>query len=292
MNRGMKVLQQKLKMVDIVIEVHDARIPLSGRNPKFKDTVTGLRPHVLVLNKADLTDPYLIDKTVHVIKKDSGTNVIFTNCKDPKCDGINQLLNTIKGVTSENRFNRIFEGNICAMIVGVPNVGKSSLINALRIRYLKKTKAVTEGPIAGITRSVGSKIKICDPPLIYMFDSPGILLPSIPNVEAGMKLALCATFKDAEVGLINIADYLLYWLNKHELFNYVSYLNLKEPTDDIIEVLVVSAANLRLLSRKREFGSQGGLALKPDLDAAAHNFISAFRKGTLGYINLDCDMLC
>ncbi|XP_075228927.1 mitochondrial GTPase 1 [Lycorma delicatula] len=293
MSRGLKVMQQKLKNVDCIIEVHDARIPVSGRNPNFKDTVSGLRPHILVLNKADLTDELSLDKTLNILKKQCSSEIIFTNCKDStNCKGVNKLINVVHDIcTNTSRHNRNEEREFCAMIIGVPNVGKSSLINRLRNRFLKKSNAVTVGPIAGITRAVGTKIKVCQNPLIYIFDTPGILTPVVPDVEVGMKLALCGTFKDSEVDVINIADYLLYWLNKHNCFSYVNYLNLKEPTDNITEVLTVSAVHLKLFLRMKDFGGNGGISVRPDLSSAANNFVTAFRKGSFGTFNLDIDIL-
>lgn len=107
------------------------------------------------------------------------------------------------------------------MIIGVPNVGKSSLINALRNRHLHKPAATQEGPTAGITRSVLTRIKICEDPLIYLLDTPGVLLPNIQNIDMGMKLAMCSCFQDHLVGEEVIADYLLYYLNKNKNFTYL-----------------------------------------------------------------------
>lgn len=81
MGKGMKQMQQKLKLVDCIIEVHDARIPLSGRNTDFKYTVSGLKPHILILNKKDLIDKSVIPSIAENVKKEVN-HVIFTNCKD------------------------------------------------------------------------------------------------------------------------------------------------------------------------------------------------------------------
>lgn len=92
MNKGLKQMQRKLKSVDCVIEVHDARIPFTGRNPIFTSTMTGAKPHILVLNKKDLTIQSLIPKIKDQLTAEEGIeNVIFTNSKDQNCRGLKSL---------------------------------------------------------------------------------------------------------------------------------------------------------------------------------------------------------
>lgn len=92
MNKGLKQMQRKLKSVDCVIEVHDARIPFTGRNPIFTNTLTGAKPHILVLNKKDLTIQSLIPKIKNQLAAEEGVqNVVFTNSKDQHCRGLKTL---------------------------------------------------------------------------------------------------------------------------------------------------------------------------------------------------------
>lgn len=92
MNKGLKQMQRKLKSVDCVIEVHDARIPFTGRNPIFTKTLTGAKPHILVLNKKDLTIPSLISKVKDKLKTEQNVqNVMYTNSKDQHCRGLKNL---------------------------------------------------------------------------------------------------------------------------------------------------------------------------------------------------------
>lgn len=92
MNKGLKQMQRKLKSVDCVIEVHDARIPFTGRNPIFTSTLTGAKPHILVLNKQDLTIRSLIPKVKDQLRNEEGVqNVVFTNSKDQHCRGLKTL---------------------------------------------------------------------------------------------------------------------------------------------------------------------------------------------------------
>lgn len=291
MGKGMRQMQQKLKMVDCVIEVHDSRIPFSGRNTDFKHTVTGVRPHILVLNKKDISDQSTFKAIAEKIQKTEGIdNVIFTNCKDHQCEGVKQVIPLAKQlIMNSNRYNRTENQDYNLMIVGVPNVGKSSLTNALRNRHLKTKGASAVGSIAGITRSVLTRIKISERPLIYMFDTPGILTPRINDGEQGMKLALVSCLQDHLVGETMIADYLLYWLNKNEEFGYVEKIGVNEPTDEIAQVLITIAKTENLFQRIKNF--DGGIIVRPNLEAASTRFIRLFRSGDLGSFNLDKDFL-
>lgn len=287
MGKGLKQMQQKLKTIDCIIEVHDARIPLSGRNPEFKYTVSGLKPHILVLNKKDLTDSQSHRKIADQIKRDEGIDhVVFTNCKDQQCSGVKSLVPLATDlISNSNRFQRSQEADHTLMIIGVPNVGKSSLINILRNRHLRKKSATAVGAVAGITRSVLTKIKISADPLIFLLDTPGILAPRVRDTETGMKLALCSCLQDHLVGPDLIADYLLYWLNQNQRFDYVKHLGLDSPTDNILEVLISCAKLLNKYKKIKNYDGQ--MLLKPDFESSAHHFLKLFRSGELGQINLD-----
>lgn len=291
MGKGMRQMQQKLKMVDCVIEVHDARIPFSGRNTDFKHTVTGVRPHILVLNKKDISDESTFKDIERKIQREEGIeNIIFTNCKDHMCAGVKSIVPLAKKlIMSSNRYNRTENQDYNMMIVGVPNVGKSSLTNTLRNRHLKTKGASAVGSIAGITRSVLTRIKISQRPLIYMFDTPGILTPRVDDTQQGMKLALVSCLQDHLVGPALIADYLLFWLNKQGLFGYAEKFELKEPTDDIATVLVTICKNRNLTQKLKNF--DGGIIVRPYIELAAHEFVKAFRSGELGHFNLDIDRM-
>lgn len=288
MGKGLKQMQQKLKSVDCIIEVHDARIPFSGRNPEFQQTIAGgVKPHVLVLNKKDLISPKEQKYILKALReKEHMENVVFTNCKDQQCSGMRKLMPLASDLISNSgRYNREGEKDFCVMIIGVPNVGKSSLLNVLRNRHLKKKGVAQVGGIAGITRSVMEKIKISDDPLIYMIDTPGILEPRISNDEMGMKLALVGCLQDHLVGEDLIADYLLYWLNRNERFEYVSLMGLDQPTDNISEALVACANKMGVQRKVKR--SDGQLLIMPDILQSSRHFIKLFRTKALGPINLD-----
>lgn len=291
MGKGLRQMQQKLKMVDCVIEVHDCRIPFSGRNRQFKQTVSGVRPHLLVLNKKDIGDSQTFATTAKRIKKEEGINdILFTNCKDQQCSGIKRIVPTIQKLISESdRHNRSEQPEYNIMIIGVPNVGKSSLTNVLRNKHLHAKSATSVGAVAGITRSVLTRIKVSDRPLIYIFDTPGILEPCVQDAERGMKLASVSCLQDHQVGETVIADYMLYWLNKNNRFAYVDWMHLDKPTDNIQELLIAGTTKFDKMQRLRL--PDGRSVLRPDFDFVARQFIKAFRKGDFGRFNLDSDLV-
>lgn len=292
MGKGLRVMQQKLKMVDCVIEVHDARIPFSGRNDDFKHSIRGIKPHIMVFNKKDLIDKnHFRTITRQIQQQDRLNDVLFTNCRDQKCEGIRRLLPlATKLIAESDRFNRSDEKDFNIMIIGVPNVGKSSLINILRNRHLKKTGAAAVGAVAGITRSVLNKIKISETPKVFLLDTPGILMPRISDTEQGLKLALCGCTQDHLVGDELIADYLLYRMNKAQNFDYVKLMGLEEPTDKIIEVLVAWARKNEKYEKVRS-ADQIQMVLRPNTKAAAQFMLKQFRTGILGRIFLDEEIL-
>jgi len=167
------------------------------------------------------------------------------------------------------------------LICGLPNTGKSSLINALRRKYMRKGIATRVGAVPGITRSVQEKIKVCDEPVTYMYDTPGVVSPYVPTPEVGMNLALIGCFKDHIVGEDLIADYLLYILNKTKNFEYVDMFGLANPSDNINFVM-------RQLANELNATISGGT---PDYHRAYVHFITRFRKGMLGCVLLDRDQL-
>ncbi|VEN53682.1 unnamed protein product [Callosobruchus maculatus] len=291
MGKGLKMMQHKLRSVDCIIEVHDARVPISGRNSDFKYTISGgTKPHILVLNKADLIEKDLQDP----IKKrleDEHNHIIFTNCKNQHCRGVASIFPLAQELIGKSeRFNRSEEEDFNIMIIGVPNVGKSSLVNALRNRHLGKGGASPVGAVPGVTRAVLHKIKMCEQPLFYLVDTPGILTPKIANAETGLKLALCATLQDHLVGEELLADYLLYWMNKHGKHRlYTRYFKMDKPEDNILYVLTHISKLYNKTLRIRDYNNNH--VLRPDFKQAAGIMLRAFRNGELGKLMLDIDLL-
>ncbi|KAK3867772.1 hypothetical protein Pcinc_026784 [Petrolisthes cinctipes] len=287
MARGLKKMQTKLKSVDCVIEVHDARIPVSGRNPQFEKRLglTTLKPHLLVLNKMDLIDMSNKNRIMRYYADQGINNIIFTNCKKPDSKGIKSIIPKVSKLIRESeRFNRSEEASYQLMVIGIPNVGKSSLINALRAKHLRRGKATLVGGIPGITQSVLERIKVYEDPTVYLLDTPGVMVPKIKSVEMGLKLALAATIKDHLVGEIDITDYLLYKLNYAGRHSYVDYLKVDEPTDNIQQLLKLSAVRHSWIKKIRD---HRGMTEVPDTLLSAGKFLKGFRTGAFGTIILD-----
>ncbi|CAN9499851.1 unnamed protein product [Ophioblennius macclurei] len=288
MAKGLKQMRANLKNVDCVVEIHDARIPLSGRNPVFEDTLS-VKPHLLILNKMDLADVSKKTRIMRKLEKSGVKNVLFTDCLKQSDASIKKVVPMVMEIIQDSmRFNRVENTNYCLMVIGVPNVGKSSLINALRRTNMKKGRASRVGGEPGITKAVLTKIQVSERPLMYLLDTPGVLPPKIESVETGMKLALCGTILDHLVGEDIIADYLLYSLNRLGNFSYVEKYSLQEPSDNIQNVLKRIAVKLGKTQRVTAITGVGNVAVTiPNYTAAAYDFIRAFRKGELGQVMLD-----
>ena len=160
------------------------------------------------------------------------------------------------------------------LIVGMPNVGKSSLLNAMRRVGINKGKAAITGGQPGVTRKIATHVKISEEPLVYLIDSPGVFVPYVPNSETMLKLALVGCVKDTIIPPVTLADYMLYQINLHDPAVYAMY---SPPTNNVMDLLTATAKKTGRLAR-------GG---EPDLDATALWLINRWRNGAYGRNILD-----
>ncbi|NXX82149.1 MTG1 GTPase, partial [Urocolius indicus] len=268
-----------------------AHIPLSGRNPKLQE-VLGIRPHVLVLNKVDLADPQRQQVRAGAGSAEETRVATASLGAEPRFQLLRVSLQIVplvaKLVVDSPRYHRAESNEYSILVIGVPNVGKSSLINSLRRLHLKKGKATAVGGEPGVTKSVLTRIQVCEKPLIYLVDTPGVLPPRLENVETGMKLAVCGAIRDHLVGEDIMADYLLYALNKQQQFGYVQRYGLANACDDIEAVLRhVALAQGQMQKVKVLTGTGDVNVTMLNYTAAAYRFLRDFRAGYLGRVTLD-----
>ncbi|XP_057796349.1 LOW QUALITY PROTEIN: short integuments 2, mitochondrial-like [Salvia miltiorrhiza] len=206
-----RAIRDRLKLSDFVIEVRDARIPLSSKNDELQPLLAG-KKRVIVLNKKDLANPNIMHKWIEYfdsVKQDC--LMINAHCRS----SVQKLLDLVEYKMKEAIRK---EPTLLVLVVGVPNVGKSVLINSIhqiassRFPVQGKRKRATVGPLPGVTQDIAG-FKIAHQPSIYVLDTPGVLVPSIPDIETGLKLAAAGSVKDSVVGEERIAQYLLAVLN-------------------------------------------------------------------------------
>ncbi|KAF9679622.1 hypothetical protein SADUNF_Sadunf06G0033800 [Salix dunnii] len=230
-----RAIRDRLKLADLVIEVRDSRIPLSSANEDLQPQLDAKR-RVIALNKKDLANPNIMHVNCLFLASSFSFLLLdsilypfdckwiryFDSCKQD-CIPINahskssvqKLLEVVEFKLKEVILR---EPTLLVMVVGVPNVGKSALINSIRQIALsrfavqEKKKRATVGPLPGVTQDIAG-YKIAHKPSIYVLDTPGVLVPSIPDIETGLKLSLAGSVKDSVVGEERIAQYLLAILN-------------------------------------------------------------------------------
>ena len=272
---------EDLKIIDIVIEILDARIPLSSQNPDVKE-YTKNKKKIMVLNKSDLADERETTKWVQYFKK-MEIPAVVTDANSGK--GINDVISTIKRLSEEDREKNEAKGRIGktarVLVLGIPNVGKSSFIN----RISKKTSAQV-GNKPGVTRQK-QWIRVAEG--IELMDTPGVLWPKFQNNEVAMNLAFTGTIKDDILDKIEIAYNLLkYLLENYENRVLDRYKMEKLDIDNIfaedMEENEKVYGVMKLIGKKRGAIISGG---EVDDEKVAGIILDDFRSGKLGKITIE-----
>ncbi|KAF8396179.1 hypothetical protein HHK36_017792 [Tetracentron sinense] len=218
-----RAIRDRLKLADLVIEVRDARIPLSSANEDLQPVLSSKR-RVIALNKKDLANPNIMHRWINYFDSNKNDCLLINAHSKSSVKKLLELVELkLKEVISR-------EPTLLVMVVGVPNVGKSALINSIyqiastRFPVQGKMKRATVGPLPGVTQDIAG-YKIAHQPSIYVLDTPGVLVPSIPDIETGLKLALAGSVKDSVVGEERLAQYLLAVLNSRSTPLHWKHLN-------------------------------------------------------------------
>ncbi len=226
MAKARREVTERLKLVDIVFELVDARLPASSSNPMLQQLIQQ-KPHLILLNKADMADQDLTQKWIRHYY-DSGHRALAINSLANH--DIKRIINTAEEVLKEKRERQKARGlrqrAIRAMIIGIPNVGKSTLINRLARRKVTRT-----GNMPGVTRAqqwikVGKSLEL--------LDTPGILWPKFEDPEIGYKLAITGAIKDSLLNMQDVAVFCLRFLKAH----YPERLQERYKLDEIPENIV------------------------------------------------------
>ncbi|MCA0979955.1 MULTISPECIES: ribosome biogenesis GTPase YlqF [Exiguobacterium] len=269
MAKARRQVTEKLKLIDVVIELVDARVPQSSRNPMV-DEITAGKPRLIVLNKADMADPVVTDAWLRALKREE-VEVVAVDAKHSK--GLKQLITGAQKLMQE-KHDRMREkgrnpGPIRALIIGIPNVGKSTLINRLAGRNI----AIT-GDRPGVTkRQQWIKMKGGE---MELLDTPGILWPKFEDQLVGYRLAATGAIKDEILNLDDIALYTVRELHARYPEQLKERFKLETLPEDGVELL-------EMIGKKRGLISGGYV----DFEKASELLLNELRHEKIGRISLE-----
>ncbi|MCQ2553653.1 MAG: ribosome biogenesis GTPase YlqF [Clostridia bacterium] len=265
MKKTRELIQENLKAVDLVVEVIDSRIPVSSRNPIINDLVAS-KPRVIIMNKADLADPDATKAwTEHF--KSQGNYVMALNSNQG--DGVKQFLKLLESIRDKNNEGRERKRPLRMMVVGIPNVGKSSLINRLTGKKAAKT-----GDKPGVTKGKQWLTLGQD---MMLLDTPGILWPKFEDPKVGLDLAFCGSIKDEIMDLATLGMELIGRLSE-------VHPDLLMARYKIAQIEETPLLTMEAIAKKRGFIMSGN---RIDYDRTAKTVLDEFRSATIGKITLE-----
>ena len=273
MAKTRRLISENLKNVDIIIEILDARIPYSSRNPEITRLTEG-KPRIILLNKASLADPVQSEKWRRKFS-DEGCECILTDCIS--AGGIDKIPPAINRLMEEKLQRYSDKGmtgrKLKAMVLGIPNVGKSSLIN--KISGNKKAKVEDRPGVTLNKQWVSTNIGV------DLLDMPGVLWPKFDEKQVGENLAITGAIKDAVVDIEELALILCSKLRKY----YPEALAARYKLGDMSQYDNIDDWELlQVIGRKRGFLISGG---EINTERTSIILLDEFRAGTIGKITLD-----
>ena len=281
MAKTRKQITEDLKLIDVVIEILDARIPISSQNPEIRQIIRN-KKRVVILNKCDLSDENDNKKWMEYFIK-QGSKVVLVDSNNGK--GVNEVIKQVQSIMSDDLEKLANKGRIGrkirVMIVGIPNVGKSSFIN----RIAKKNSVIV-GNKPGVTKQK-QWIRINDQ--IELMDTPGVLWPKFESEEVALNLAFTGTIKDDILEITEIAYCLTKFLLKNYRKNLIERYYLDDKmVDRILEQDQDENQNIyeimQLIGMKRGALISGG---NVDDEKTSKIILDDFRSGKLGKITLE-----
>ncbi|AZR72353.1 ribosome biogenesis GTPase YlqF [Anoxybacter fermentans] len=267
MAKAKRVLKEHLKLVDIVLELLDARIPYSSSNPDLEKLVKN-KDRIIILNKKDLANPQITAEWIEYLNHNAPTFAVNTMTGAGLKEVLNEVQKKADAINRRLKKRGRNPRNIRLLIIGIPNVGKSALIN----RIAGRSKAKVENR-PGVTRGK-QWIKVRKG--LLLMDSPGILWPRFENQEVGLKLAATGAIRTEVFNEEEVAYHLLKWLLKiapEDLQNFFGV----ELVEDPYEMMLV-------IGRKRGFLQSGG---RVQTEQTARMILKEFRNGRIGQVSLE-----
>lgn len=275
MTKARRQIQEKLKLIDVVIELVDARLPLSSRNPMIDEILQG-KPRLIVLNKSDLADPAVTRQWIDHFKQE-GHLAVPADASSGQ--GIKEIPVLARELMKEKIEKQLAKGinprAVRALIVGIPNVGKSTLINRLAGRNIAAT-----GDRPGVTKAqqwikVGTEMEL--------LDTPGILWPKFEDQNVGYRLALTGAIREEILNVEDIAFFGVKYLAKYYWDPLKERFDLKEQPEDFENPNEIVAV-MEEIGRKRGCIVSGG---RVDLEKASGILLRELRSGKLGRYSLE-----
>lgn len=283
MTKAKRMMEENIRLIDLVIEIVDARVPMSSRNPDI-DKLASNKARIILLNKADLADDYVTNKWIAYF---NSKNIYCLKLNSRDNSGVKQVNNLIQTACADkierDKSRGIMNRTIKAMVVGIPNVGKSTFINSFAGKASAKT-----GNKPGVTKGkqwikLGKNVE--------MLDTPGILWPRFENQDVGMRLAMIGSINDNILNIDELAIDTINYVYNNYPDNIIERYELdKEAVKASYDESAINPDNSIALYIMEQAALKRGCIKKGnaiDYEKTANIILDDFRSGRLGRITLE-----